>query len=197
MKYVIIHGSFGSPEDNWFPWLKNKLETDGNKVLAPSFPVDSFEAFTKAGNESFEQEQNLESWRKAFSEQVIPFVRNEPASYITHSLGPIFLVRMLLEFNLKAKKSILVAPFYRHLSYNWQFKKANQSFCDDNFEFKDSAERLGDSHVLIGSNDPYVPIEYSKDFAIKTSSTVHIVDNGGHMNSESGFTEFEQLAVLI
>ncbi len=197
MKHVIIHGSFGSQKDNWFPWLKNMLEVDGHEVLMPSFPVDSFDAFTKAGKDSIEQKQNLESWRQAFAEHVVPFVGDEPVSYIAHSLGPIFLVRMLLEFDLKANKSILVAPFYQHLSYNWQFRKANQSFCDDNFDFKDSADRLGDSHVFIGSDDPYVPIEYSKDFAIKTSSTVHIVDNGGHMNSESGFTEFEQLAVLI
>ena len=104
---------------------------------------------------------------------------------------------MLLEFDLKAKKSILVAPFYQHLSYSWQFKKANQSFCDDNFDFKDSADRLGDSHVFIGSDDPYVPREYSKDFTTKTNSAVHVIENGGHMNSESGFTKFEQLAVLI
>ena len=24
--YIIIHGSFGSKDGNWFPWLKNKLE---------------------------------------------------------------------------------------------------------------------------------------------------------------------------
>jgi predicted alpha/beta hydrolase family esterase len=197
MKHVIIHGSFGSQKDNWFPWLKNMLEVDGHEVLMPSFPVDSFDAFTKAGKDSIEQKQNLESWRQAFAEHVVPFVGDEPVSYIAHSLGPIFIVRMLLEFDLKAKKSILVAPFYQHLSYSWQFKKANQSFCDDNFDFKDSADRLGDSHVFIGSDDPYVPREYSKDFTTKTNSAVHVIENGGHMNSESGFTKFEQLAVLI
>ncbi len=24
--YIIIHGSFGSKDGNWFPWLKEKLK---------------------------------------------------------------------------------------------------------------------------------------------------------------------------
>lgn len=27
--YFIIHGSFGSSQDNWFPWLEKKILTGG------------------------------------------------------------------------------------------------------------------------------------------------------------------------
>lgn len=27
--YIIIHGSFGSKDGNWFPWLKSKLNNKG------------------------------------------------------------------------------------------------------------------------------------------------------------------------
>ena len=26
--YIIIHGSFGSKDGNWFPWLKEQLENN-------------------------------------------------------------------------------------------------------------------------------------------------------------------------
>ncbi len=30
--YFIIHGSFGSSQENWFPWLENKIiERGGGK----------------------------------------------------------------------------------------------------------------------------------------------------------------------
>lgn len=39
MKYFILHGSFGSKDGNWFPWLKEKLEEKGEEVILPQMPV--------------------------------------------------------------------------------------------------------------------------------------------------------------
>ena len=35
----IFHGTEGYPEENWFPWLKEKLEAKGYKVFVPQFPT--------------------------------------------------------------------------------------------------------------------------------------------------------------
>jgi len=35
---IILHGTMGSPEGNWFPWLKSQLENDYN-VYVPQFPT--------------------------------------------------------------------------------------------------------------------------------------------------------------
>ena len=36
--YVIVHGSYGTPFENWFPWLFQRLSEAGKNVLAPQFP---------------------------------------------------------------------------------------------------------------------------------------------------------------
>lgn len=50
--YIIIHGSFGSKDGNWFPWLKQELEQQNKKVEVPQMPVG-------VGNQNFEKWSNV------------------------------------------------------------------------------------------------------------------------------------------
>ena len=77
--YIIIHGSFGSKDGNWFPWLKNELEKDNKDVVIPQMPVG-------VGN------QNFENWSKVLNELKI----NENTIIIAHSIAPIFVCKYLI-----------------------------------------------------------------------------------------------------
>ena len=46
-------------------------------------------------------------------------------------------------------------------------------------------------------NDPYVEFKLEKDFADTVSTKQYIVHNGGHINSEAGYTEFEEILKVI
>ena len=77
--YIIIHGSFGSKDGNWFPWLKKELEDREYKVDVPQMPVG-------VGN------QNFENWEKELNKLSI----NEKTTIIAHSIAPVFICKYLV-----------------------------------------------------------------------------------------------------
>lgn len=32
---IIIHGAYGAPQENWFPWMRSQLEQIGYTVYVP------------------------------------------------------------------------------------------------------------------------------------------------------------------
>lgn len=38
-KILILHAWYSRPEDNWYPWLKSKLEKSGYEVYVPDLPT--------------------------------------------------------------------------------------------------------------------------------------------------------------
>ena len=46
-------------------------------------------------------------------------------------------------------------------------------------------------------NDPYVKYEVEKEFADTIATKQIVIDDGGHLNSESGYTEFAELLKYI
>ena len=46
-------------------------------------------------------------------------------------------------------------------------------------------------------NDPYVAFDKEKEFADLIADKQIVIPNGGHLNSESGYSEFEELLEYI
>ena len=75
MLFIIIHGSFASPESNWFTDLKEKLEALNQEVLCPAFPTESYDAMTARGEGTTSEVQTLAHWLKTF-ELLLPRIRS-------------------------------------------------------------------------------------------------------------------------
>ena len=178
MNYIILHGSFGSCDGNWFPWLKKKLEDNNYKVDVPQMPVG-------VGN------QNYENWSKEFSKLNI----NENTIIIAHSIAPIFVCKYLINNKIKVKKLIFVCGFNNYLGIDPSFDAVNEPMFIDNLsDIKNYCDNI---ICFYSDNDPYVKFEVEKNFADTISSEQHIIKDGGHLNSESGYTEFEELLKYI
>lgn len=171
--YIIIHGSFGSKDENWFPWLKEQLEKN-NKALIQKMPVG-------VGNQTFE------SLAKVLNKLDI----NENTIIIAHSIAPIFLCKYLITNNIKVKKLIFVCGFNNYLGINSDFDAVNKPMFINNFD--DVKQYCKDIVCYYSDNDPYVKYEAEKEFADKLTNKQYIIKNGGHINAESGYTKFEEI----
>lgn len=196
MQFVIIHGSFGSPEGNWFPWLKAELEKAGHGVIVPRFPVDTWNDVTRNGPGYPATNQSLSSWMGAF-EQYVPALRaRHDVCAVGHSLGPLFTLHAVDRWGIRLDSAIFVAPFLTKLGRSWQIDTANATFYRDDFDVTRLRSLIPVSYAVFSRDDPYVPEERFDDFMRLTGSKPVEIESGGHLNGEAGFNAFPQILDL-
>ena len=176
--YIIIHGSFGSKDGNWFPWLKNELEKNNKNVVIPQMPIG-------VGN------QNFENWAKVLNELSI----NENNTIIAHSIAPIFICKYLITNKIKVKKLVFVCGFNNYLGIDPEFDAVNEPMFIDNF--KDIKKYCNNIICYYSDNDPYVKFEVEKSFADAISNDQYVIKNCGHINAESGYIKFEEILKVL
>ena len=89
----VFHGTAGYPEENWFPWLKRKLEGINCKVIVPKFPTP--------------ENQTLENWLEILKKYEEFY--NGTTILVCHSLGGAFLLRVLENYNVQIRAAFIVA----------------------------------------------------------------------------------------
>ncbi len=176
----IIHGSYGSPEENWIPWLKLELEKLGCRVIVPHFPTP--------------QNQNLITWLNVFEDY--KQYLNGQSLVVGHSIGPAFLLNILKKRDKPIKAAFFVSGFTGSLN-NPTFDKLNRSFSDKEFDWQKIKENCAEFYLFHSNNDPYVSLQKAEDLAKNLGAEVILVKNGGHLNAEAGFTKFDLLLQKI
>lgn len=175
----IIHGAYSNPNSNWQPWLKSELENLDYKVIVPKFPTP--------------KNQTLQSWNKVFE----PYLAEIDAEtiFIGHSLGCPFILNILQNINVQLHGIYLVAGF--HTLLNHPIDKINNSFVEQNFNWKKIKQNSKNIFMFSGDSDPYINIEISNDLANKLNAEHVIIKNGGHLNETAGYSKFEELLFTI
>ena len=102
-----------------------------------------------------------------------------------------FVCKYLINQKIHVKKLIFVCGFNNYLGINSDYDTVNEPmFCNHLEEIKNYCE---DIICFYSDNDPYVKFDVEKSFADSITNHQIIVKNGGHINAESGYTEFEEL----
>jgi len=176
----IIHGACGNSKENWIPWLKKELEKSGANVFAPNFPTP--------------KNQSLENWLNVLAEYKQYF--DSKTIIIGHSVGVGFLLNVLENLKKPVKAGFFVSGWVGNLN-DPKFDEINKTFVDRNFDWSKIQKNCKKFYVFHSDNDPYVPLELGKNLANYLRTNLLIIKNGGHINSESGFTKFEVLLEKI
>ena len=179
-KIVIMHGTGGSPEGNWFPWLKKHLEDKGHEVYVPRFPTP--------------ENQSVKNWSKALYKQAPLF--DKDTILIGHSCGATYILHILEVLSSSIAQSIFVSGFIDKLG-NPFFDNLNETFVNHSFNWDKIKKNAGNITLFHGDNDPYIPIKAAQKLADKLETPLTIIPNGGHLNAESNYTQFPQILEIV
>ena len=179
MNFFIIHGIYGHPEENWFPWLKKELEKIGHKIIIPKFP-------TPIG-------QTLESWLKVMKQYEDKI--NQNTVLIGHSLGAAFILDYLEQADKEIMASILVAGYHENIEN--PFKKLNNTFVNKKFNWNKIIENCEEFFVIGSDNDEFIPESVTRRLAFKLDAELHIIHNGAHLNADAGYKKFPELLDIL
>ncbi len=173
-KVFIVHGYFGYPEENWFPWLKSKLEELNISVIVPAMP--------------HAENPQLSEWVSYL--QLQAGIPDENKYFIGHSLGCIAILKYLesLPENIKIGGVVLVAGFISPIRLH-ELNNFFQTPLNDE-KIKKSVKKI---LAINSDNDPFVPFIQAEEIENRLGAELIKIPNGGHLNKKAGYTKFEEL----
>jgi predicted alpha/beta hydrolase family esterase len=173
---VIVHGTYGHPGENWFPWLARTARAAGRRVYVPRLPTPA--------------NQSLASWQAAFAEQVGALSKN--VILVGHSLGVAFVLRLIEAGGNSVCGAALVSGFVGPLGIE-RFDRLNASFFARGFDWLAIRSRIDWCRLYHGDDDPYVPLSRGIEVAKALAAEMTVVPSGGHLNHAAGFDRFDVL----
>lgn len=171
----VVHGTGGSPDGNWFPWLADELEARGIETRVPAFPTP--------------EDQRRETWLDAFAPH-LPDVDRDTV-FVAHSVGPAFVLNLLEREGVEARACFFVAGFTGLLGHA-EFDPLNESITDREFDFDAVRDACDSFRCYHARDDPYVPVEKAVELARGLSADLVVAERGGHLNAPE-YTTFPRL----
>lgn len=182
MNVFLVHGTFGKPFENWFPWLEQQLEKEEIACVIPSFPTPKCQTYT--------------DWERLMDYYCDVGIVNSETILIGHSCGSIFLVHYLLVHNINVKGLICVSGYNNFISGYELMDELNKSFYIDAQDINMSkyAKKV---FALYGDDDPNIPQKYLNEFAIAIGGQIDCVANAGHFNASAGYLQCDDVLKAI
>jgi uncharacterized protein len=163
--YFIIPGYQGSGADHWQTWIET---TQPN--------------FHRIQQRDWDN-PDIHEWADNI-DKAIEGYDPESVVLVAHSLGCLTVAEWVKRYNRTVKAALLVAPPDAEVIR----KKVNENIIDE-----DPTQRIPFRTTLVAStNDPWITIERAEYYAQNWGSEFVNIGDAGHINSLSGYGEWEQ-----
>lgn len=169
---IIIHGTEGYPEENWFPWLKEQMKKYNYEVIIPQFPTP--------------ENQNPDAWFEVFNDYK-KYLNNDTI-LIGHSCGGAFLLRVLEKIEVKIKASVFVASSVGVKPI--KYYEVDRPFVEKPFNWDKIKKSSTHFFVFHSEDDPLICIGNGEKIASKLGVDLIRLKDAGHFNSKSGYSKF-------
>ncbi len=173
---LIVHGWGGTPQEGWFPWLKNELEKNGFEVTVPAMPE------TNA--------PRISNWVPALSDAV--GMPDAQTFLIGHSMGCQTIVRYIesLPNGVVVGGAVFVAGFLKKLTgLTAEEKETGDHWMNSKIDLQKVKTHLLNSVAIFSDNDEFVPLENRDEFENIFGSKIIIEKNKGHFSGSDDVTE--------
>ncbi len=175
---IIFHGTGTRPDEFWFPYLKENLESRGYSVWLPQLPNAD--------------KPNVAEW--------LPFALDngtfsENTVLIGHSKGSALILHILEKINIQIKQAILVAGYAEALPRN------AQSDDRDELHWGNIKSHVKDIIFVNSDNDPWKCDDKQGRIILNHLGGTQVILHGeGHMGSgtyKQPYKEFPLLTRLV
>ena len=172
---LILHGTDGNPNSNWFPWLKSVLETAGYEVWAPLLPNNHTPNRQIYNDFIFDSEWDL-------TDSLI----------IGHSSGAVEILNILDDVRCpKINTGILVGVWANNTGTDLDTAQYKSVFPETGFNFERIKNNISKLYFIHGDKDPYCPVDQAIWLAKQTASEITVIPEGLHLGEE--ITKFPQI----
>ncbi len=171
----IIHGWGGYPEEAWFPWLKQELESRGFEVQVPAMPDSDTPV--------------IETWVSFLSKLIGDL--DEKTYLIGHSIGCQAILRYLerLPENVRVAKAVFVAGWFTLQGLETKDEeRIAEPWLEQPINLEKVRAHIQENTAIFSDDDPFVPLIDKDIFSEKLQSKIVIEHAKGHLSTEHGIT---------
>lgn len=170
-RVFIIHGWDGSPENCWFPWLKNELEKKDFVVRVPLMPHP--------------ENPTIEDWVAHLSRIVGEPDKN--TYFVGHSIGCQTILRYIEKISRPVGGVVCVAGFFRllHLVTDEE-KKIAKPWLETPLDYDKIKRRARKIVAIFSDDDPDVDLGDKKLFEKHLGAKTVVEHRKGHFSDDFG-----------